>query len=88
MRSGRATRLRTVAAALVAALLAACVTRQRDEVAAAREAHRHCVAAHSKSYPDCEVLEARLQTLERQYETSARRAWACDPAQPDCPTPR
>jgi hypothetical protein len=29
-----------------------------------------------------------MLAAERAYQEAARRGWGCDPAHPDCPTPR
>jgi len=67
---------------------AACLHREHADVEAARQAHLECVAEHSPSHTDCVALEERLLDTQRRYEQNARRAWGCDPAQEDCPTPR
>jgi len=76
---------------LLAALVPAaggCVATEHGEVAAAREAWAACVAAKSESHADCRALQERLRATERRYEEHSRRAWGCDPAQEECPTPR
>jgi len=75
-------------ATLLALDFLACVTQEHSEVSAAQEAYRRCVAEHSELHPDCVALRERLLAAERRYEENSRRAWACDPAQENCPTPR
>jgi hypothetical protein len=65
-----------------------CVTRERNEVVAARDAHARCVRVFSADHPSCRVLRERVLDAERRDESQARRAWSCDPAGPECPTPR
>lgn len=67
---------------------AACVTREHRELREAREAHRRCVAEQGEAAPRCVDLQAQLDSASQRYENSSRRAWACDPAQEECPTPR
>lgn len=74
--------------ALLALVILACVTQEHQEVSAAREAYARCVAEYSESHPECAALRERLHTAERRYQENSRRAWACDPAQESCPTPR
>ncbi len=66
----------------------ACVAQERRDVSDAQDAYRRCVAKHSESYPDCVALKERLMATQRRYDENSRRAWACDPAQEQCPTPR
>ena len=78
---------------LTAALLAAiaalgCVTRERDEVARAREAYTQCVDDRSVTDRECAALRERLLAAQQRYDSHARRAWSCDPASEECPTPR
>jgi len=75
-------------ATIVALGLLACVTQEHREVTAAQDAYTRCIAEHSESHPDCVALRERLLAAERRYEENSRRAWACDPAQENCPTPR
>jgi hypothetical protein len=65
-----------------------CVSKEHKEVVAAREAYHPCVDAHSADHPDCKALQATLEGVSRTYEYRAQRAWSCDPAQAECPTPR
>jgi hypothetical protein len=84
--------MRKAAAAVAAALagigLLGCVTREQREVSSLRDAHARCLAEHSESHPDCVALRERLNAAQQRYQESSRRAWACDPAQDDCPTRR
>jgi len=77
-----------LAAPFLALGLLACVTQERQQVAAAEQAYEQCAAEHFASHPDCVALHERLLTAQRRYEESSRRAWSCDPAQEQCPTPR
>jgi hypothetical protein len=77
-----------IAASLPALGLLACVAMEHREVSSAQKAHASCVQEHSESHPDCVALEERLHAAQRRYQESSRRAWACDPAQEDCPTRR
>jgi hypothetical protein len=65
-----------------------CVSREHNEVKAAREAYERCVEEYTDSYPDCVILQDRFLESQRRYHDSSRRAWSCDPAQEECPTPR
>ena len=71
-----------------ALLLAGCVTQEHRAVIESREAYARCVEAHSASYGECEALHERQLAEQRRYEENARRAWGCDPAREECPTPR
>ena len=82
-----AARGRLLLAAMPLALFA-CVAHEQEQAAAAQNAYGECVARHSKTYPDCVALEERLLAAQRRYQENSRRAWACDPAQEQCPTPR
>ncbi len=75
-------------AALLTMASLSCVSREHNEVKLAREAYDQCVAEHSASYPGCVSLRDRLLDAQRRYRDSSRRAWGCDPAQEQCPTPR
>jgi hypothetical protein len=52
----------------------------------ARARYAQCVEAAGAE--KCEVERERMVASERNYQESARRGWACDPKQPDCPTAR
>jgi hypothetical protein len=78
---------RRLLAAIPLALFA-CVAQEQAQAAAAQKAYGDCVAQHSKAYPDCVALEERALAAQRRYQENSRRAWACDPAQEQCPTPR
>jgi len=65
-----------------------CVANEYNEVARIRDAHARCVADRGASDGECDALEQRKLEEERRYHDSARRAWGCDPAQEQCPTPR
>jgi len=73
---------------VIAAALVGCVTQQHDDVTRARAAYDRCVADSSAAHPDCVALHERLLAAQRRYAEDSRRAWACDPAQEQCPTPR
>jgi hypothetical protein len=77
-----------IAVSLPVLAMLACVAMEQREVSAAQKAHASCVQEHSESHPDCVALEERLHAAQRRYQESSRRAWACDPAQEDCPTRR
>ena len=68
--------------------LMGCVMAQRQEVMTARSELERCQAEHPKADPECTHLVERLKAAQRNYETRARQAWGCDPAQEECPTPR
>ena len=68
--------------------LFACVSQEHGEAARAEKAYRECVALHPRSHPECASLEERMLAAQRRYQESSRRAWSCDPAQEQCPTPR
>jgi hypothetical protein len=75
------------ALALAVGLLAVgCVSGVRDDALAARGAYERCVAADGERA--CRAQKERMLAAERAYQEAARRAWGCDPAQPDCPGPR
>ena len=65
-----------------------CASHEHRAVVAAREAYAQCVAEHSETHPDCEVLRQQHLTVQRRYEENSRRAWDCDPLQEECPTSR
>lgn len=81
-------RLSWCVACLLLVGLLACVSRERSEVLDAREAYARCVEEHSARHPDCLALQERVRSTEERYRKNAERAWGCDPAHPDCPTPR
>jgi hypothetical protein len=64
------------------------VSQERRDAAAARQAVERCVAEHSESAPECVALRERQLAAQRRYQENAKRAWGCDPAQEQCPTPR
>jgi hypothetical protein len=66
----------------------ACVSREHRELRESREAYEACVAEHGEAYSRCKDLSIQLDVASERYEDNARRAWACDPAQQECPTPR
>jgi hypothetical protein len=80
--------MRLACAALLLCASLGCVTRERDDAAAARQAYAQCVAAHSATAPECVALRERQLAAQRRYQENAKRAWSCDPAQEQCPTPR
>jgi hypothetical protein len=72
----------------IATSLSACVTQERRDAAAAREAWEDCRRQPPAGDASCDALAAQYQTeLDRYFEAS-KRAWSCDPAHPECPTPR
>lgn len=77
-----------LAAALLVLGLFGCVTHEYEQATAAQKAYGDCVAQHSKAHPDCVALEERALAAQRRYQENSRRAWSCDPAQEQCPTPR
>jgi hypothetical protein len=80
--------MKRIFAALLALSCAACVTGQRRDAEAAREAYAECVAERSKEAPECVALQQRALAAQQRYQDDAKRAWGCDPAQEQCPTPR
>jgi hypothetical protein len=79
---------RRVFTALLALSFAACVTAQRRDAETAREAWAACVARQSEDAPECIALQQRALAAQQRYQDDAKRAWGCDPAQEQCPTPR
>ena len=67
---------------------AGCVGQDLASMSAAEEEYERCVEAHSETHPECEALREQVIAEQRRYEQNARRAWACDPASEECPTPR
>jgi hypothetical protein len=81
--------MRSLIAAAVSALgLLACVAHEHAQVAAAQEAYDRCVAENSRSHSDCVSIAQRVLAAQQRYQENSRRAWACDPGQEQCPTPR
>ncbi|HKA15155.1 MAG TPA: hypothetical protein VKH41_09080 [Myxococcota bacterium] len=78
---------RAIAVALVLAAVG-CVSGERRDVAAAREAYEQCLAEPADHERDCAALRERLLAAQERYETDARRAWGCAPEQGDCPAHR
>jgi hypothetical protein len=72
----------------LALIFAACVTVQRRDAETAREAYAACVARQSEDAPECIALQQRALAAQQRYQDDAKRAWGCDPAQEQCPTPR
>lgn len=68
--------------------LQACVTRERDAVRAAREAYDTCIEEHPDDRGDCSLERMRYEAEAERYREKSQRAWSCDLAQSDCPTPR
>ncbi len=75
-----------LSASVVALAVLGCVTRARDEAAAARTRYEACVAESGERA--CAAERERMLAAQRTYQESAQRAWGCDPAQGDCPTRR
>lgn len=65
-----------------------CVSREKRDVEAAKEALDECRAEYGEDHPACKPLVDRLTTSQGIYEKKARDAWGCDPAQEECPTRR
>ena len=80
--------IRLGCAALLLLACAGCVHRERRDAVAAREAYTSCVAQHSEQAPECIALQERARAAQQRYQENAKRAWSCDPAQEQCPTPR
>lgn len=80
MKFGRA------AATAVFLLALGCASAAHRDFVAARSGYQQCVAAAGEA--KCAAERERMLAAERAYQDAARRGWACDPAQPDCPTPR
>ncbi len=80
--------MRAALTMLLALALGACVTQQHQDVTQAKADYDRCVAAQGETDPDCVALKHHLLAAESRYERNSRRAWACDPAQEQCPTPR
>ena len=85
MRSSDAA-LRALVLCCAVALAFGCMTRQRDEMVAAREAYHDCVREHPESHETrCAELEAESVTRQERYEEDGRRRWGChDPDTPGC----
>ena len=79
---------RAIVWCLCVAAAASCVTHERDEMRAVRDAYEQCVEEQSADAAECSALRERLHTAQERYEDNAQRAWGCNPAQQDCPTPR
>jgi len=80
----------TVRSAWIALVVLAlgCVADEHGEVTRAWDAHALCVEERGASDGECEALAQRKLEAERRYHESSRKAWGCDPAQEQCPTPR
>jgi hypothetical protein len=65
-----------------------CVLPEHASVMKARSAYDECVLEHSETDRHCQVLWETYQSEIKRYEDASRRAWACDPAQEECPTKR
>jgi hypothetical protein len=87
LRSQQASGL-AVAVAVVMATVTGCITPQKRDVEKAQEALAACEAEHGIDHPECEELRLRKKDAQARYEKKAREAWACDPTQDQCPTPR
>jgi hypothetical protein len=74
--------------ALAAALSAGCVASDLRAMERARERYEACVAASGESDPECRALRESYLAAQERYESNSRRAWSCDPATEECPTPR
>ena len=66
----------------------ACLMAERREVMAAKADLERCQVERSEGDPECLEIAERLKASQQNYETRARQAWGCDPAQDECPTPR
>lgn len=77
---------RALALGLVTALGLACVAREQQRLNDAREEWQRCLERAAPG--GCEAERSRYEAANREYEERARRAWGCDPAQEECPTPR
>jgi hypothetical protein len=80
-------RTRRVAIALVLAS-SSCVSEQKSDLAAARDAYEQCLEAHGGNERDCAALHERLRAAQDRYENDAQRAWGCVPERGDCPAHR
>lgn len=69
----------------LALLAAGCLTRERDAFEAAWAEYRTCVEERGAEHPDCLVAREGVRTASERYERHARRAWGCNPADPECP---
>jgi hypothetical protein len=78
--------LRAAATGIALLGVAACASDAHGRANAARADYERCVAAASEG--ECRAERERMLAAERAYQETAQRAWGCDPAQPDCPTPR
>ena len=85
---GRGGWLAALLATIVASGSLACVANERRNAMKARDAYRACLEEHPGSPGACDGLKARYEAEVRIYEERSHRAWACDPAQEECPTPR
>ncbi len=81
--------LPTLVLLLVALLaLCGCVANERRGATKARDEYRACFDEHPQDPARCDALKARYDAEVQRYEEHSRRAWSCDPAQEECPTPR
>jgi hypothetical protein len=83
--------MRAVVAALVAVILlfSSClvpsVYKKFARVSRARETYEACRDANGSAADSaCGAEKARYELELRRYEEAARKAWDCDPAQPEC----
>jgi len=67
---------------------AGCVHLEKRAVEDAQAELDACQAEHGVDDPACREKRLALKSAQERYEQAARRAWACDPTQSECPTPR
>jgi len=69
-------------------LLDGCVYREHRVAKEAQDAYYECHSRNPRDPSECETLRKRYEMEVERYEEISRRAWSCDPAQDECPTPR
>jgi hypothetical protein len=77
---------RVLGTALLVLAAHGCANAAHRDFVAARTRFEQCVAAAGAA--ECAPEHERMLAAERAYQEAARRGWGCDPAHPDCPTPR
>jgi hypothetical protein len=80
--------IRWLGPVLSTTLVFGCVSNELESMEHARARYEECVEAHGESDRDCRALRAGYLEAQKRYETNSRRAWSCDPATEECPTPR
>ena len=87
-RRGRLGAVAVACAFMLGSGVVSCVGLEKRQVDDAREALDACEEEHGVESPECKEIRLRLRDAQERYEERARRAWACDPTQDECPTQR